>query len=142
MAQTENERLKGRNGEIWQGYLAGRTQESLAAEHGITQQVVSAIIKKVRESIPAADREELRRVDLERLDGILPASYALARAGDKDGVKNVLAIMERRSKLLGLDAATKVEASVQRVQLDADVEALLAAHEATRSTESDEQGGA
>lgn len=142
MAQADNERLTGRNGKIWQAYLLGHTQESIGAEHGISTQRVSQIIKAVRDSIPEEDVAELRRVDLERLDSMTPANLALARAGDKDGVKSVLAIMTRRANLLGMDAPKQVEATVARTQLDPDVEALLAAHEATRPTQSDEQGGA
>lgn len=142
MAQADNERLTGRNGAIWQAYLLGHTQESIGAEHGISTQRVSQIIKAVRESIPEEDVAELRRVDLERLDSMTPANLALARSGDKDGVKSVLAIMTRRAALLGMDAPKQVEASIQRTQLDPDVEELLASHEALSSMESDEQGGA
>ena len=135
MPQAENERLNGRNGQIWQSYLLGHTQESIAAEHGVSQQRIAQILKEVRKSIPEEDVAELRRVDLERLDSMTPANLALARSGDKDGVKSVLAIMARRAALLGMDAPTKMEASIQRTVLDPDVEALVSTYEA-------EQGGA
>lgn len=140
MPQAENERLTTRNGEIWRGYIQGRTQEALAAEHGVSQQRVAQIIRDVRKSIPEEDAAELRRVDLERLDAMLPNNLTLAMGGDKDGVKSVLAIMTRRAALLGLDAATKVEANVQTPNLDPDVVALVSSLKAARSTESDEQG--
>lgn len=135
MPQAENERLNGRNGQVWQAYLLGRTQESIAAEHGVSQQRIAQILKEVRKSIPEEDVAELRRVDLERLDSMTPANLALARSGDKDGVKSVLAIMARRAALLGMDAPKQVEASIQRTVLDPDVEALVSTYEA-------EQGGA
>ena len=135
MPQAENERLNGRNGQVWQAYLLGRTQESIAAEHGVSQQRIAQILKEVRKSIPDEDVVELRRVDLERLDTMTPTNLELARAGDKDAVKSVLAIMTRRAALLGMDAPKQVEASIQRTVLDPDVEALVSTYEA-------EQGGA
>ena len=135
MPQADNERLSGRNGQIWQAYLLGHTQEAIAAEHGISQQRVAQILREIRKSIPDEDVAELRRVDLERLDSMTPANLQLARAGDKDGVKSVLAIMARRAALLGMDAPKQVEASIQRTVLDPDVEALVSTYEA-------EQGGA
>lgn len=109
MAQKDGPRLEGRNGEIWRSYLFGKTQEAIAEEYGISQQHVSEIIRKVRESLPEADALELRRADLERLDVMLPNNMLMAIAGDKDAVNSVLKIMERRAKLLGLDAPTKQE---------------------------------
>ena len=142
MPQADNERLSGRNGQIWQAYLLGHTQEAIAAEHGISQQRVAQILREIRKSIPDEDVAELRRVDLERLDSMTPANLQQARAGDKDGVKSVLAIMARRAALLGMDAPKQFEASIQRTQLDPEVEELLSAHEAAESTQSDEQNGA
>ena len=128
MAQAENERLNGRNGEVWQAYISGHTQETIAAEHGVSQQRIAQILKEVRNSISEEDVAEQRRVDLERLDSMTPANLALARAGDKDGVKSVLAIMTRRAALLGLDAPKQVEHSgkvaTYRIEGDVDLEKL------------------
>lgn len=109
MPQKNGPRLDGRNGEIWRGYLFGITQEALAEEHGISQARVSQILSEVRNSLPETDLMELRRADLERLDVMLPNNILMAVAGDKDAVSSVLKIMERRAKLLGLDAPTKQE---------------------------------
>lgn len=109
MPQKDGPRLEGRNGEIWRGYLFGKTQEALAEEFGISQSRVSQVIAEVRESLPETDAQELRRADLERLDAMLPNNILMAVAGDKDAVSSVLKIMERRAKLLGLDAPTRQE---------------------------------
>lgn len=69
----ENERLKGRNSEIWQLTLAGWTQERIADKFGITRGRVSQIVKQIRASIPEATREALITTEIERLD------HALAR---------------------------------------------------------------
>lgn len=109
MVQANGPRLEGRNGEIWRAYLFGKTQEAIAEEFGLSQQRVSELIRDVRESLPETDLTELRRADLERLDAMLPNNILMAVAGDKDAVNSVLKIMERRAKLLGLDAPTKQE---------------------------------
>ena len=109
MVQANGPRLEGRNGEIWRSYLFGKTQEAIAEEFGLSQQRVSELIRDVRESLPETDLTELRRADLERLDAMLPNNILMAVAGDKDAVSSVLKIMERRAKLLGLDAPTKQE---------------------------------
>ena len=109
MPQENGPRLDGRNGEIWRAYLFGKTQEAIAEEFELSQQRVSEVIREVRESLPETDANELRRADLERLDAMLPNNIMLAVAGDKDAVNSVLKIMERRAKLLGLDAPTKQE---------------------------------
>lgn len=126
MPQKNGPRLDGRNGEIWRGYLFGRTQEALAEEYGISQTRISQIITEVRNTLPETDANELRRADLERLDAMLPLNIQMAVNGDKDAVSSVLKIMERRAKLLGLDAPTKQEVTgrvasyrVEGVDLDA-----------------------
>lgn len=48
--------------------------------------------------------EELRTLETERLDRMLMGLWEKARAGDLKTVDRVLRIMERRSRLLGLDA--------------------------------------
>ena len=109
MPNAKDPRLEGRNGEIWRAHLFGKTQEAIAEEFDVSQQRVSQIVREVRESLPETDLMEMRRADLERLDAMLPNNIMLAVAGDKDAVSSVLKIMERRAKLLGLDAPTKQE---------------------------------
>ena len=48
--------------------------------------------------------EEVRKVEVERLDGMLQALWPKAEDGDEKTVDRVLKLMERRAKLLGLDA--------------------------------------
>lgn len=48
-----------RNGETWRAYTSGRTQEWIAARHGIDQSQVSPILTEVRTTLP----EDAREVD-------------------------------------------------------------------------------
>jgi hypothetical protein len=65
---------------------------------GAAQAVVAALKAVVRE--PA---EEVRTLELERLDAALLAIWPAVRAGNFGAVDRVVRIMERRAKLLGLD---------------------------------------
>lgn len=53
--------------------------------------------------------EELRQLELERLDMLLLALEPMARVGDTAAVTAYLKTMERRAKYLGLDAPEKHE---------------------------------
>lgn len=53
--------------------------------------------------------EELRKLEQQRLDRLIFAVWAKALRGDTQAVLSVLRIMERRAKLLGLDAPTKID---------------------------------
>ena len=74
---------------------------------GAEKAVRSAIRKVFLE--PAT---EVLKIELFRLDALLQAIWQKAKDGDYQAVDRVLRIMERRAKLLGLDAATplRVEA--------------------------------
>lgn len=144
MEPEEDVRLAGRNGTIWRDYCAGRTQEALAAEHGISQARVSQIISQVRDSIPETDREEEVRRSLDMLrelragaldvwrmaaapvtagkDGDLvvdPESgeYVRDHAGRLRALETALKVDTRIAQLLGLDAAQKLDMTVEAGEL-------------------------
>ena len=54
---------------------------------------------------------EVQKLELERLDAMLLGLWPQARRGEGAAVDRVLRIMERRAKLLGLDAEQKVSVS-------------------------------
>jgi hypothetical protein len=104
MPQKDGPRLDGRNGEIWRGYLLGRTQEALADEHGIAQQRVSQILAEVRDALGTDDLATTALVDLERLDLLLSAYMPGATRGDTKAGGLALKVLERKAKALGTDA--------------------------------------
>lgn len=133
---ADGDRLAHRNGEIWRAYVAGKTQDAIAAEFGLSQRRVSDIIAEVRETIPPEDRahlvqreadflDEMRQVVLELVQGPPIPAYSNGRpilmpdgsiAEDHSGRlaawDRAIKAHERLAKLLGLDAAAKVEATV------------------------------
>jgi DNA-binding CsgD family transcriptional regulator len=131
-------RLAGRNGEIWQRYLQGQTQERIAQEYGLSREYVNQIIRKVRDSIPEQTRQEIIAREVDFLDKLrdevtemfnAPMPPAFDRDGnplvDPDTGKvvrdtaprmNILGglvkLIERHAKMLGTDAATKLDATI------------------------------
>ena len=73
-----------------------------ASTGGAHKAVASALKKTLAE--PADD---LRRLEVERLDALLSALWRQAKEGNQGAVDRCIRIMERRAKLLGLDAPTK-----------------------------------
>lgn len=129
-------RLDGRNGEIYRAYLMGKTQEAIAEQHGIDQTRVSQIIKATIASIPEEDLAERRKRVLDGLDMLSQVAAEVMEDGvaqawsngrpmtNEDGtpildygarlaaVDRLLKIGERQAKLLGLDAAQRVDVAV------------------------------
>ena len=91
----------------------GYSQTAIGEQLGITQSAVSRCLKRYLEKLRAEileDAEEVRAMELERLDAMLVPMLRLAtEEGDPQSVDRALRIMERRAKLLGLDAPTRTE---------------------------------
>jgi hypothetical protein len=68
---------------------------------------VSRALDEARAQIRAS-ADEMKTEDLSRLDALMTGLWPRARKGEAVAVDRVLKIMERRAKLLGLDAPTKV----------------------------------
>jgi hypothetical protein len=89
----------------------GKGYREIGAALGIgrsqAHRLVEAGLEDVKEQIDA-EASELKAVELSRLDGMLSGLWADARSGNFAAVDRVLRIMERRAKLLGLDAPVKV----------------------------------
>ena len=70
--------------------------------------VIANYLKRCRTE-DAESLEEIRQLENERLDEMQSGVWSKARAGDVKAVKTMLAIMDRRAKLNGLDAAQRHE---------------------------------
>lgn len=69
--------------------------------------VVSNMIKRALASIPSEAVEEHRKVEGERLNKAWKAISKRAFKGELTAIDSMLRIMDRRAKLLGLDAPSK-----------------------------------
>ena len=120
---------------------AGLTWEAIAAEVGYADHsgavyAFRAAIKRVLQ-VPA---EEVRSLEMERLDKLWEAVYSKAALGDIAAITAALKIMERRSRLQGLDAPTKISQEVTTWAGDESIDRAvreLAATLAARATDSE-----
>lgn len=71
---------------------------------------VMAILNKLNKEI-AENADEVRRLELERLDTMFIKQFEKAVKGDSKSVDACLRIMKRRDDYLGLSAAKKIDAS-------------------------------
>lgn len=91
---------------------AGWQYPQIAKHLGVSvAQVSSCVRAQLRELKSINDElfDEVRELELSRLDEILMALYPRALKADLSAVDRVLRLMERRAKYLGIDAPTKVD---------------------------------
>ncbi len=90
---------------------AGKSYAEIARALGVNESTAWRLVKKEFDRLNAATREtahEVRRLELDRLDGLHEALWPSAKSGNTQAIFAALKVMERRAKLLGLDAPTKV----------------------------------
>ncbi len=90
---------------------AGATYRQIGAQLDVSEaQSHRDVTKAIRDCIKrsAADSEELRKLEEERLDALQIALWRPATSGHEGAVDRVLRIMARRAALLGLDAPVKL----------------------------------
>lgn len=83
-------------------YLDIAQQLGYRGASGAHAAVKSALKRTLQE--PA---DELRNLELERLDAMLMGIWQQCQNGNQGAIDRALRIMERRAKLLGLDAPTR-----------------------------------
>ena len=94
----------------WEMRLRGLTQQSIADELQVSVGYVNGLLKKAREEMVEQNRIDAGTATGEqvgRLDRMIAALTPAAEAGDVKAVSALLAVEDRRAKLLGLDAATR-----------------------------------
>lgn len=77
----------------------------------------SKLVKRAMDMTIQEPADEVRRVELERLDMMLKALNPRIKAGEPRAIEVALGIGDRRSKLLGLDAPTKMETDSRSLQV-------------------------
>jgi len=74
---------------------------------GAHEAVTRALAKSTSAAMKSAD--DLRTLELERLDLLQRSLLPKAKRGNAESARALLRVMERRAKLLGLDAPTEVK---------------------------------
>ena len=89
---------------------AGYTYEQIGAALGITDTMAHKHVVKalgiINEKLSEAT-EELRTLEVHRIDAMIVVLWPRVLRGDYQAIDRVVKLMERRAKLLGLDAPTK-----------------------------------
>lgn len=91
---------------------AGASYQKIAATLGISREGARKAVMRAMDrarKLATEDAREILERELERLDELQVALWPKARAGVPGSVDRVLRVMERRAKLLGLDAAQRVD---------------------------------
>lgn len=84
--------------------------------------------------------DELRAVEVDRLDRLQFAIWERAKDGDIKAIDAVLRILDRRTRILGLDAPTKIQAEIVTYDgsiLEEHTQRIIDLVRSTRVTESD-----
>ncbi len=90
--------------------IEGKTYKEIGQELGVTptraRQLVAEALAAI-EKDTAESAEELRRLELDRLDQLQSGLWQEAAGGNLKAVGAALKIMERRARLVGLDAPAR-----------------------------------
>jgi len=114
MAETRQQKqaiIDERRRKVASLYFAHLTQQEIATQLGVTQQLISLDLKAIRSEYRAERTEILDReaAELDHIERECALRYQRDKAGE--WIDRRLKVKERRAKLLGLDAPAKVEAS-------------------------------
>lgn len=113
----------------------GLTWDLIGERVGLSTQGAFYAYERALKRVVKEDVDAIRQVETERLDLAQSAIWGKVLQGDNASITNLLRIMERRAKLLGLDQPTRIQAEV--ITYDANsIEARLASIIANRSDSS------
>jgi len=88
----------------------GYTYQQIADTMGCSKPTAFARVKRALAAIPAEAVDEYRRLEGERLDNLLAiATHQAMTKKSLFAIDRCLAIMDRRARLLGLDAPVRTE---------------------------------
>jgi hypothetical protein len=88
---------------------AGLTYQAIADAIGVTKNAAWKLVGVALKETIQEPADELRTLELERLDALSEVLWPMAMAGDLHAHDRYIRLMERRAKLLGLDAPVRKE---------------------------------
>jgi transposase-like protein len=89
---------------------AGASYADIATKFGCAKSLVFRLISRAMSELPREDAEQLRTMELERLDSALLVATRIMSTSNRDEMKlraidRIVRISERRSILMGLDVS-------------------------------------
>lgn len=119
-------------GWTWQRIADATGYASAAAAYNAFDKAIKRTMQ------PASD--EVRTLELERLDRFLSYLWSAIESGDPAAIDRGLKIMDRRAKYLGLDAPVKQQVEITTYEggsdIDREIERLVSLLEANNSAQS------
>lgn len=92
---------------------AGYTFSQIGEHLGMTAPAAYNAYRRALERLPGVqNREELRQLEAARIDALFRSWWPKALAGEQRAFNNVMRLMERRAKLLGLDGPEEINVQV------------------------------
>lgn len=130
MQKTKNTETYDREIQALELRRQGHTYQQISDQMGLGGPgVAHRIIRRTMEQTITENVEQTREIELQRLDGYLTRLQPRIQNGDTKAIDTALKIMDRRAKMLGLDAPTKVQAEITNHDtnsIDAEVARLIA----------------
>lgn len=105
--------------------LAGASYRDIAQALNCSVGTATNDCKEALAEIPMQQADEMRTVELSRLDRLQRAVWPKAVKGDLQAVDRAIKIIDRRAKLFGLDAPQQVQITASDIDLDAAVDKML-----------------
>lgn len=105
-------RAREREDQAMKMRLAGASQQAIGDALGVSHQAVGKMLDRALDRTAKdtdANADKLRLIEIARLDRLNLKMSPLAEQGSMGAVDRCLRIMERRARLLGLDAPTKAD---------------------------------
>lgn len=97
---------------------SGMRFNKIAEELGVAESTVGRMFKRGMARHTAVPAAEIKRMEADRLDDLQYGLWERAMRGEVKAVEQVLAVMERRAKLLGLDHSDKIAEQYLRLEQD------------------------
>jgi hypothetical protein len=103
--------------------LAGRTFDEIAAELDYADRTTAyRAVERALTGLGRHDAEQLRDLDLARLERLFAAVWPAASAGELDAVDRALKIIERRGRILGYERPSLVHIDTDTTHIAAPVD--------------------
>lgn len=118
-------RILERRRKVSQLRLAGvRDQRTIAAKLEVSLGTINSDFKALDDVYRERSAEDIATAkgqDLERIDELIAALWTEAKRGKWLAIDRIIALMERRARLLGLDAPHRIDIEMRVRQLAADL---------------------
>lgn len=121
----------------------GLTYDQIGKTIGLSAAGAFAAVTRAQNRIIRDDVEQLRKIENDRLDTIQQALWPQVLEGDNPSITNALRLLERRSKLNGLDMPVKIQAEVvsyDASSVEARLAQIIAVSSASATTDNTSQG--